>query len=116
MTTLHSARPIQARGPGVLECANSKGKRNIVVYRDIPFGSCSRCSGKNSYFTTCVKLSGKSPDEYFTLLDTMVGVWVLSEKALAPKIESSSYARISLKKGLLKGLAIEFSAELIGRP
>jgi hypothetical protein len=102
-------------GPGVLEYANRKGKRNIMVCGDIPFGSCSRCSGKNSYFTTCVKLSGKNPYKYFDLLETIGGVSIWSEKALAARIESSGYTRIFLKKGLLKGLTIEFGAELIGR-
>lgn len=102
-------------GKDALEYAKGKGKRNILVFRDIPFGSCSRCSGKNSYFTVCVKLSDKDPDKYFALLDTIDGVSIWSEKALLSKIEGSGYTRISLKKGLLKGLTVEFGSELIGR-
>lgn len=101
--------------PEVLEYAKSKGKKNILIYRDIPFGSCSRCSGKNSYFTTSVKLSSKDPDKYFALLERTDEISVWAEKALLPKIEGSGYVRISLKKELLKGLAVEFSSELIGR-
>lgn len=101
--------------PEVLEYARNKGKKNILIYRDIPFGSCSRCSGKDSYFTTSVKLSDKNPDRYFALLETTGGVSVWAEKALIPKIESSGYVRIYLKKGLLRGPAIQFSSELIGK-
>ena len=102
--------------PEVIEYAKSKGKKNILVYRDISFGSCSRCSGKNSYFTTTVKLSNKNPDKYFALLEKVDEISVWAEKALMPKIESSGYVKISLKKGFLKGLSIEFGSELIGRP
>jgi len=99
----------------VFEYAKSKGKKNILIYRDIPFGSCSRCSGKNSYFTTSVKLSSKDPDKYFALLEKTDGISVWAEKALLPKIYDSGYVKISLKKGLLKGLVVEFSSELIGK-
>lgn len=98
--------------PEVFEYAKSKGKKNILIYRDIPFGSCSRCSGKNSYFTPSVKLSGKDPDKYFTLLERTDGISLWVEKALLPKIQGSGYVKISLKKGFFKGLAVEFSSEL----
>lgn len=101
--------------PKVLEYARSKGKKNILIYRDIPFGSCSRCSGKNSYFTISVKLSSKDPDKYFALLEKTEEISLWAEKALLTKIEDSGYVKVSLKKGLLKGLAVEFSSELIGK-
>lgn len=63
-----------------------------------------------------MKLSRKNADEYFALLDTIGGVSIWSERALASKIDSSGYTKISLKKGLMKGLTIEFNAELIGKP
>lgn len=98
----------------VPEYAKSKGKKNILIYRDIPFGSCIRCSGNNSCFTTS-ELSGKDPDKYFTLLERTDGISVWAEKALLPKMAGGGYVKISLKKGLLKGLAVEFGSELIGR-
>lgn len=101
--------------PEVIEYAKSKGKKNILVYRDIPFGSC-RCSGGHFLFTTKVRLSEKEPNEYFSLLekiDGVISVWV--EKALMPKIEGGGYVKISLTGSFLKKLSIEFGSELIGR-
>ena len=82
------------------------GRANIVIYRDIPIGSCTRCSGSMTmHFTPSVKVTKKEPDaRYFVPRSdgnsrSDIVIWV--ENALLPEVNESEEVNISLRKGLL---------------
>jgi len=82
------------------------GRANIVIYRDIPIGSCTRCSGSMTmHFIPSLKVTNKEPDaQYFVPHSdgdsrySDIVIWV--ENALLPELNESE-VNISLRKGLL---------------
>jgi hypothetical protein len=102
--------------PEVLHYINhEKGIKdpNLAIYRDIARSGC--CSVRTIEFIPKVKIMDeKKPNEYFIMVDNSYGIPVWIEKGLLTQLENKPIL-ITLKKGLLGGLKIEFGPEILKR-
>jgi hypothetical protein len=87
---------------------------SIVIYRDNPPISCSRCNIGTSTFVIGIKvLYAEKPDEsFFMMYNNSYGIPVWVEKRLSSYLENKSIL-ISLKKGLFIRLQIEIGSEVL---
>lgn len=91
------------------------GKRmarpNVIIYRDVVFAAASAAPGA-FIFSPKVRVSGKEPNEMFTVLASSYHIPIWVERGLLSQMNSNESFIVALRGGIIKRLKIEKCSQL----